>query len=412
MAADAVDPARAQSAPLTPVLASVLLALLLGLQPIATDLMLPALPALATDLHAPMAAVQLTMSGLMLAFGLSQMVWGPVSDRLGRRPVLMIGLALYMAASVGAALAGQITAVVAWRVVQGAGMSAAVVCARAMVRDLYPPHEGAMVMARAITVMGIIIIASPLAGGVLVAQWGWRAAVWAMAGAGVLLAAYMALRLPETLAHKRPEATQPGPLLRQLRATAAHPAFRAWATLVAVSYGGIFIFLAGSGFVLIRVLGLGPGVAGVVMSTTSVAYIAGTLLCRRWLPQLGLSRSVGRAAGLSLAACLSLLVLAATDSRSVWAVMAPVWLMTLGHGVHMPCGQAGAVGPFPHAAGLASALAGLITALGAFVIGLVLGQVMDDASVRPFSLVMATTTGLTALVATTLVRWHGEKVAA
>jgi len=392
--------------------AALMLALLLGLQPLATDLMLPALPALALDLHATMAPVQLTMSALMLAFGLAQMVWGPLADRLGRRPVLVMGLALYLLASAGAALASDVAGVVAWRAVQGAGMSAAVVCARAMIRDLYEPHEGAMVMARAITGMTVIIILSPLVGGVLVDRWGWRAAIWAMAAGAAAVSALVAIRLPETIRQKRPEATRPGPLLRQLGRMLAHPAFRAWALLVACSYGGIFIFLAGTGFVLIRVLGMAPAVAGVVMSSVSIAYMAGTLLCRRWLPQQGLARSVQRGAWLTAASVLAMLALAATDARSPWAVMAPIWLFTLGHGVHMPCGQAGAVGPFPQAAGLASALAGLATALSAFAIGLVMGRVMDAPSVRPFALGMATCGALTALVAFTLVRRHGDAVQA
>ena len=126
-------PSAAPAALLSPAFAALVLALLMGLQPVTTDLMLPALPALAADLHAPMAPVQLTMAALILAFGLAQLVWGPLADRVGRRPVLLAGLALYVAASAGAALAGNVLAVVAWRALQGAGMSAAVVCARAMV---------------------------------------------------------------------------------------------------------------------------------------------------------------------------------------------------------------------------------------------------------------------------------------
>ena len=141
--------------------AALVLTLLMGLQPLTTDLMLPALPALAADLHASMAPVQLTMAALILGFGLAQLGWGPVADRVGRRPVLLRGLALYALASVGAALSDQVMAVVAWRAVQGAAMSAAVVCARAMVRDLYEPREGAMVMARALTGLGLVAIVSP-----------------------------------------------------------------------------------------------------------------------------------------------------------------------------------------------------------------------------------------------------------
>ena len=367
--------------------AALVLALLMGLQPVTTDLMLPALPALAADLQAPMAPVQLTMSALILAFGFAQLVWGPLADRIGRRPVLLLGLALYVVASVGAASAGQVMALVAWRALQGAAMSAAVVCARAMVRDLCEPHEGAMVMARALTGLGLLAIASPAVGGALVAAFGWRASLAAMGLAGVALGLFVVLRLPETARHRRPEATHLRPLLRQMAVILRHPGFRAWAALVACSYAGLFTFLAGSGFVLIGVLGLPPGRAGLVMSTCSLAYIAGTLLCRRWIPRLGLAGAVGRAGWFSLAACATLVLLAITDTRSVLAVMVPTWLYALGHGVHMPCGQAGTVGPFPRAAGLASALAGFGTAAAAFAVGLWLGRSLDG-TVRPFALTM------------------------
>ncbi len=405
----AAGPAGVPAPRLSPAFAALVLALLLGLQPVTTDLMLPALPALAADLRAGMASVQLTMSALILAFGLAQLVWGPVADRMGRRPVLLLGLALYVAASVGAANAQQVMAVVVWRALQGAAMSAAVVCARAMVRDLYEPQEGAMVMARALTGLGGLAIASPALGGLLVSALGWRAAVAAMGVVGAALAVFIALRLPETARHRRPEATQLRPLLRQMGAILRHPGFRAWAALVACSYGGLFIFLASSGFVLIGVLGLAPGRAGLVMSSCSVAYISGTLLCRRWIPRLGLVGAVQRAAWFTLAACVAMALLAITDARSVIAVMVPTWLYAIGHGVHMPCGQAGAVGPFPQAAGLTSALAGFVTALLAFAIGLWLGRMLDG-TVRPFALAMGSAAGLTVLVAWTLVRRHGAKL--
>jgi MFS transporter, DHA1 family, multidrug resistance protein len=147
--------------------AAVTLALLLGLQALTTDLYLPALPMLAQDLAAPMPAVQMTMAALIFSFGVAQLVWGPVADRVGRRPVLIAGLVLYALAALGAACAGSIGQVIFWRGVQGAGMSAAVVCARAMVRDLYEPHEGAHVMSHALTGLGFIAVASPIAGGLL-----------------------------------------------------------------------------------------------------------------------------------------------------------------------------------------------------------------------------------------------------
>ncbi|MBI5258401.1 MAG: multidrug effflux MFS transporter [Burkholderiales bacterium] len=391
-------------------LAAVMLALLLGLQPLTTDLMLPALPLLATDLAAPMAPVQLTMSALILAFGVAQLVWGPLADRLGRRPVLLAGLTLYALASVGAALAATVQQVVLWRIVQGAAMSVPVVCARAMVRDLYEPHQGALVMARALSGLGLIAITSPVLGGLLAKLYGWRAELVAMGLAGAALATFLALRWPETIRQRRPDATRLRPLLRQIGQILRHPGFRAWALLVTCTYGGLFVFLAGAGFVLIGVLGLTPLVAGAVMSSTSLAYIAGTFICRRWLPRHGLAGASMRGAGFTVAACVGMALLAITDHRSVWAVMLPTWLYALGHGVHQPCGQAGAVAPFPHAAGQASALAGFVLSLGAFGVGLWLGRALDG-TVRPLATGMALGAGLTALVAWTLVRRHGEPAA-
>jgi len=390
-------------------LAAGAMALLMGLQPVTTDLILPALPALAQDLQSPMAPVQLTMSALILAFGLAQLVWGPLADRHGRRPVLLAGLALYTLASLGAALAGSVTLVVVWRALQGAALAAAVVCARAMVRDLYEPREGAMVMARALTGLGLLAITSPLLGGLLVAGFGWRASLLSMGLIGAAVGIFITLRLPETLRQRRPEATALAPLLRQLGRTLRHPGFRAWAALICCTYGGLYVFLAGSGFVLIETIGLSPALAGGVISTCSLAYISGTLLCRRWIPRLGLAASVGRAAWFTLAAALAMLALAANPKPGVLAVMLPVWLFALGHGVHMPCGQTGVVGPFPQAAGLASAIAGSDMASVAFAIGLWLGVALDG-TVRPFALTMAGAALATVAVAWTSVRRHGDRL--
>jgi MFS transporter, DHA1 family, multidrug resistance protein len=402
------DLAEPHRAALSHTMAAAVLAMLLGMQPVTTDLMLPALPAMASGLAAPMVAVQLTMSSLILAFGLAQLVWGPVADRMGRRPVLLAGLALYAVASLGASVADGIGAVVGWRILQGVALAVPVVCARAMVRDLYEPHEGALVMARALSGLGIIAIASPLLAGGLVGAFGWRATLAAMALAGAALWLFLAIRLPETIRRRNPQATRLQPLLAQVRRTLAHPGFRAWALLVCGTYGGLFVFLAGSGVTLIGVLGLKPPVAGAVMSTMSLAYIAGTLFCRRWLPRHGLRQTVLRGSRFTAAALAGLLLVAWAEPRSVWLLMLPCWAYGMGHGVHQPCGQAGAVGPFPHAAGLASAVAGCVLALGAFGIGLWLGQALDGRGVRPLALGMAAGAAATWLVAWTLVRRHGE----
>jgi DHA1 family bicyclomycin/chloramphenicol resistance-like MFS transporter len=384
-------------------LAAFALALLLGLQPATTDIYLPALPLLTRELGAPMNAAQLTMSALILAFGVGQLFWGPVADRVGRRPVLITGLVLYTAASIGSMLAGSIGWLVMWRVLQGATMAAAVVCARAIVRDLYEPHEGAQVMSLALSGLGVIAIAGPVLGGMVAAAWGWRAALGVVAAFGALTLAFITWRLPETLLHKNRNATRAGPLLTQWWQIARHRTFIAWTLLVSFTYGGLFTILAGSSFIYIDVLGLTPGWYGLAMACGSSSYLAGTFVCRRWILRHGIRGAVARGGALTLAGGALGAGLALAGVHAVWAVLLPQCLFALGHGIHQPCGQAGAVGPFPRAAGAASALAGFVLALTAFGIGLWLGRALDG-TVLPYVLGIGFWSLATTLVAWTLVQ--------
>ncbi len=384
-------------------LAAFALSLLLGLQPVTTDVYLPALPMLTRALGASMSSAQLTMSALILAFGLGQMVWGPVADRVGRRPVLLWGLAMYSVASLGGMLAGSIEALVVWRVLQGAAMAAAVVCARAIVRDLYEPVEGAQVMALALSGLGVIALSGPLVGGTAAYFFGWRGALAVVTAVGTLTLAFVAWRLPETLLHKNPRATQLAPLLRAWWDIGRHPVFLAWALLVACTYGGLFTILAASSFVYMDVLGLSPSAYGAVMAAGSLCYLGSTIVCRRLIARRGMAGAVHRGAFFTLAGGLLIAAFTAAGVQATWAVLLPQCLFLVGHGIHQPCGQAGVVGPFPRAAGAASALAGLVLALTAFAIGRWLGVSMDG-SVRPMAWGLAFWAGLTCLVAWTLVR--------
>lgn len=404
--------AAADAPPVVPPhVAALSLALLLGLQPVVTDLYLPALPQLARDLDAPMSATQLTMSALILAFGVAQLVWGPVADRWGRRPVLLGSLALFTLASVGATLAPAIGVLVVWRAAQGAALAAAVVCARAMVRDLYEPHEGAHVMSKGLSGLGVIALASPLLGGVLAAWGGWRSALAAVALTVAAVLVFVWRVLPETNHRRNPQATRVGPLARTAADVLRHRTFIAWSALVAATYGGLFTILASSSFVYIEVLGLSPAAYGVALGSGSVSYLVGTFICRRWLGRHGLTGAVRRGGVFTLAGGLSMAALAAAGVESVWAVLVPQWLFMIGHGIHQPCGQAGAVGPFPQSAGVASALAGFLLAGTAFGVGLWLGVVLDD-SVRPMSYTVAFWAVVTSAVGWTLVQRHGAPQAA
>lgn len=390
-----------------PAVIVLLLSLLLGLQPITTDLYLPALPVLTAGFGAPMQQAQLTLTALLLAFGVSQLVWGPLSDRFGRRPILLIGLGAYVLAAVGSTLAPSMTALIVWRTVQGAAMGAAVMCARAIVRDLYAPLQGASVMSKGLSGLGVIAFLSAPLGGLLTEAFNWRFALLALAVFGAVCLGLIAWRFEETLQRKNPAALQVATLLATWNSILRHPTFLAFSALSAASYGGLFTFLAASSFVFMNVLGLSKTQYGALMALNSLAYIGGTFLCRHWLPRFGVRRSLKWAGVLSLAGGTLMAVLSLAGVQNVWAIMLPQLLFIVAHGIHQPCGQSGAVGPFPHAAGAASAMNGFLMMLAAFAMGSWLGANMDG-TVLPLTLGVWFWSALIALSAWTLVQKYGE----
>lgn len=403
-AAGAATPALT---PVPPALAVVVLALLLSIQPVTTDLYLPALPALTHSLGAPVAQAQLTLSALLLAFGLSQLVWGPLSDRFGRRPTLLVGLSLYTLASIGSALAPTMDLLVVWRTLQGAAMGAVVVGARAIVRDLYAPLAGARAMSRALTGLGLVACLSPPLGALLSSWFGWRAALLALTVFSMATLALVALRMPETLARRNPQALQPATLVRTWLEVMRNPTFWAFSLLTTASFGGLFTFLASSSFVFIEVLGLTRTQYSFVLFFGALSYFGGTFACRAVLTRYGLRRTVAVAGALSLGGALTMLLLAWAGVRHPVALLLPFYFFMVAHGMHQPCGQVGCVGPFPHAAGAASALNGLMMMLAAFAVGGWVGTHLDG-TIWPLVHGVAFWAVLLALVAWTLVQKYGE----
>lgn len=384
-----------------------ILSLLLGIQPVTTDLYLPALPALTEGFGAPMSHAQLTLSAMLLAFGISQLIWGPLSDRFGRRPILLWGLAAYTLAAFGSTFAPSMQLLIAWRIVQGGAMGAVVMCARAIVRDLYQPSEGARIMSKGLTGLGILACISAPVGGFLAQYHGWRAALTAPVIFAVCALALVAIRFQESLARKNPEALRARTLLRTWLEIVRNPAFLSYTALSVASYGGLFTFLAASSFVLIQVLGLSKTQYGLAMFSMCVAYVSGTVLCRRLLSRFGVRKTIGLAAFLSLGAGSAMGLMALAGVKNVWAIMVPFYVFMLGHGVHQPCGQSGAVGPFPQAAGAASAMNGFLMMVVAFAMGGWLGAHLDG-TVRPLAYGIWFWSTLVALTAWTAVRKYGE----
>lgn len=358
-----------------------ILAALLGVQPITTDLYLPALPALTAGFGAGMPQAQLTLSALLIAFGVSQLVWGSLSDRFGRRPVLLLGLGAYTLAAIGSALAPSMDMLVLWRAVQGAAMGAGVTCARAIIRDLYHPADGARVMSKALSGLGVVAVLSAPVGGLMSDLFNWRAALAVLAVFGAVSLALVLARFEETLPRNATTALRPQALLGSWLRIARHPTFIAYSALSVASYGGLFTFLAASSFVFIQVLSLGKTQYGLLMASMSLSFLAGTFLCRRLLARCGLRRTVAIASGLTLTSGSAMGIFGqlgwSSGPHGAWFIMLPFYVFMLGHGIHQPCGQSGAVGPFPQTAGAAAALNGFLMMLAAFGIGAWLGVRMD-----------------------------------
>ena len=355
--------------------AVVAVGLLTGLQPITTDLYLPALPQMKQDLHLSASQAQWTLSVLILAFGLGQLIWGPVADRVGRRPVLRWGLGLYVLASIMATLAQDLSMMLVARIAQGACLSAAVVCGRAMIRDLHDPEDGARVMTKGLGILGVLALIGPALGGLTATYGGWRVTMSMLLLSSLLILGFVWFKLPETLPAHRRQAPQPlKAMLLNWWDISRHPTFRAHTLLTSSTYGGLYVYLALSSFVFIDVLGGTRTGCGLIMATVSLAYLLGTLVCRRALHTRGLIRTVRLAGWLSLTGGLSLAVLSLLQwtlglSIPVWAMFPGLWLYGMGHGIHQPCGQTGVVAAFPTRAGAASALSGFILACTAFVVG-------------------------------------------
>lgn len=377
------------------------------LQPLATDLYLPTLPGIAAYFDAPVATVQWTLSVFVAAFGAWQLVAGPLSDRYGRYPVIVGGAFVYCAASVLAMLAPTVEVLIGARVLQAVGACSCLVGARAFVRDLYAPAEGARLLAAAATILAFAPLIGPVLGAYLYVAVGWRSAFALLAGFSLLLALAAALRLKETNEHRNPQALRLAPMLRTYAAVARSPAFRAYTLSAAATYAGLFAFISGSSFVLIRVLGVSTTAYGFSFSTMVAGYLVGTLVCRRFVVRHGLQRTVCAGASLQAAAGGTMALLAAVGAHVPASIVVPMFFYGIAHGMIQPPAQSGAVAPFPRTAGAAAALMGFTMMSIASLVGFWIGASFNG-TVYPLALTICAASLASAAIAFTLVRRHGD----
>ena len=378
----------------------------LMLQPLSTDLYLASLPGLAADFAVTPAAVQRTLSLFVFGFGSAQLVSGPLSDRYGRRPVLIGGLSVYLLSGLACALAPSLDWLVTARFVQAVGCCTAVVVARAIIRDAYAPAEGARVLAKASSMLSLAPILGPILGGYLQVAFGWRAAFvsLAIAGAMVWIAAWRSMK--ESNKKPNPDAMRPGNLIRTYLGVVRTPAFWAYALPGAISYAAIFVFISGTPFVLIKVLGVPTQYYGYLFAFGVCGYLGGTLICRRLLGKIGIQRVLALGTTIGLIGGLGFLGLVLADVRHWALVVAAQFLVMTAHGLNFPCAQSGSLAPFPQQAGAAAGLFGCITMFAALLAGMWVGS-SHDGTLLPLATISATV-GIILFVSARVLARHGK----
>jgi DHA1 family bicyclomycin/chloramphenicol resistance-like MFS transporter len=361
----------------------------LMLQPLSTDLYLASLPNLASDFATTPAAVQQTLSLFVFGFGTAQLVSGPLSDRYGRRPVLIGGLALYLLSGFACALAPSLELLVAARFAQAIGCCTAVVVARAIIREAYSPVDGAHVLAKASSLLALAPILGPILGGYLQVSFGWRAAFVALGLAGLAVWIAALRRMKESNGRLNPEAMRPGKLVAIYLDVMRTPAFWAYSLPGAISYASIFVFISGTPFVLIKVLGVPTQYYGYLFAIGVCGYLGGTLICRRLLTRVGVARVLKLGTSVGLVGGLGFLALVLAGVSHWTLVVGAQFVVMTAHGINFPCAQSGSLAPFSQQAGAAAGLFGCLTMYAALLAGMWVGG-SHDGTLLPLASISAT----------------------
>ena len=347
-----------------PVIPSALLAVLVvaltSLGPLSTDFYLPALPAIARALDTDSAGVQLTLSVYLLGFGAGQLLVGPLSDRFGRRPVMLWGMLVFVLASVVCALADSITTLVVARLLQAFGACAGPVLGRAVVRDIYGPSESARMLSHVSTATALAPLLAPLFGGWLTAVWGWRATFVALTVYALMLMLAVWLLLKETNRHPDAHAMRPARMWANYRTLLADPVYRSALLIGCGAFAALFAFISGSPFVFIEHFGLSPQQMGLAFGLNVTGFMLGSTLSARLSRRIGPARLIRHGVWLGAACGVLLATLALLGPHHPAAVMAPMWGVAAAIGLILPNATALGLAGYPKMAGAAASLMGFV----------------------------------------------------
>ena len=337
-----------------------LLALLMAMTaigPATLNILVPALPGLVARLASDTGTVQLTLSLYLLSLAVAQLLLGPLSDRFGRRPVVLAGLALSVVASLAAIAASSIGALIGARVVQAIGASTGIVIGRAIIRDLYERERAAAMIGLVTTAMVIAPMISPLVGGILDTAFGWEAIFLFIAAFSGVVLLWAVLVLPETRPASMAQA--PGMLIQEWRALLGNAKFHGYVLCGALGSAPFFTFLGGGPHVVVTLMGRTSAEFGVWFVVTSLGYMSGNFTSSRLSQRFGIEPMIMAGIVFELiGASLTALLVATIPEAGPAIIFLPQLVISFGNGLLLPNAIAGAISVRPQAAGAASGMTG------------------------------------------------------
>lgn len=387
----------------------VLLGVLTAIGPLSIDMYLPAFLAIADDLGGARGAVERTLPVFLSGLALGQLVYGPLSDRFGRRPPLLAGLLIYLVGTIGCALSANVEQLTAWRLVQALGGAVGVVISRAVLRDRLDARASAQALSVLMLVMGAAPVLAPQLGGWMLAFSSWRGIFWfqALFAIGCLLAVSLAFAETRDPAHVRP--LRAGEVLRTYGRLLADARLRVPVLAGAFGMGGMFAYIAGSPFMLMGLYGLTDRQYAMVFGLNAFGLIAASQLNGWWLRRLCPNEVLARSFWIPPAAGAALLGLALIGSAPVWLLMAALFAYVASLGLITPNTGAMAMADQGRSAGAASALLGATT----FLVGTLSGLAVsfgEGHGALPLSAILCVSGLLCGLFSFSLVRRRSPRV--
>ncbi len=374
-----------------------ILGLLSAIGPFSIDMYLPGFPAIAADLHTSVDAVSYTLASFFIGVCVGQMLCGPLLDRFGRKIVLIIGLLVYLAASIGCALSTSIEMLIVFRLIQALGGCVGMVAPRAIVRDIFPVEENAKVFSLLILVLAVSPILAPTVGSYVIASMGWNYVFVVLTIITALILMAVIFWLPES---RQPDPTfslRPKPILNSFISVAKHPQFYTYAFSGGIASAGLFAYLSGSPFVFMKLYDVTEQQYGWIFALIAAGLITSSQLNNLLLKKLSSEQLMKSILIFQLVFGIGLLTGTVFDVLGLYGTIFMIFLYLSCQGFSFPNSAALSMAPFTKEAGSASALMGAIQmGLGAIAAAMV--GLLNAKSAIPMTAVMAVCTALGLIV--------------